>query len=124
MTEQRRVVARVLSDARDHPDVEELYQRASEIDPKISLATVYRTVRLFEDSGMLERHDFGDGRARYEQADDEHHDHLIDTKTGKVIEFENAKIEALQREVARKLGYRLVDHRLELYGVALSDDDE
>ena len=124
MTEQRRVVARVLSDARDHPDVEELYQRASEIDPKISLATVYRTVRLFEDAGMLERHDFGDGRARYEQADDEHHDHLIDTKTGKVIEFENAKIEALQREVARKLGYRLVDHRLELYGVALSDDDE
>jgi Fur family transcriptional regulator, ferric uptake regulator len=124
MTEQRRVVARVLSEARDHPDVEELYQRASVIDPKISLATVYRTVRLFEDSGMLERHDFGDGRARYEQADDEHHDHLIDMKTGKVIEFENAKIEALQREVARQLGYRLVDHRLELYGVPLSDDDE
>lgn len=124
MTEQRRVVARVLSEARDHPDVEELYQRASVIDPKISLATVYRTVRLFEDSGMLERHDFGDGRARYEQVDDEHHDHLIDMKTGKVIEFENAKIEVLQREVARQLGYRLVDHRLELYGVALSDDDE
>ena len=123
MTEQRRVVARVLSDARDHPDVEELYQRASLIDPKISLATVYRTVRLFEDSGMLERHDFGDGRARYEQADDEHHDHLIDMKTGKVIEFENSRIEELQREVARQLGYRLVDHRLELYGVPLSDDD-
>ncbi len=124
MTEQRRVVARVLSDARDHPDVEELYQRATVIDPKISLATVYRTVRLFEDSGMLERHDFGDGRARYEQADDVHHDHLIDMKTGKVIEFENAKIETLQREVALQLGYRLVDHRLELYGVLLSDDDE
>jgi len=124
MTEQRRVVARVLSDARDHPDVEELYQRARVIDPKISLATVYRTVRLFGDSGMLERHDFGDGRARYEQADDVHHDHLIDMKTGKVIEFENAKIETLQREVALQLGYRLVDHRLELYGVPLSDDDE
>jgi Fur family ferric uptake transcriptional regulator len=124
MTEQRKVVARVLSDARDHPDVEELYKRASVIDPKVSLATVYRTVRLFENSGMLERHDFGDGRARYERADDGHHDHLIDMETGKVIEFENAKIEALQREVARELGYRLVDHRLELYGVALSDNDE
>lgn len=124
MTEQRRVVARVLSDARDHPDVEELYERAKVIDPKISLATVYRTVRLFEDSGMLERHDFRDGRARYEQTDDVHHDHLIDMKTGKVIEFENAKIETLQREVALQLGYRLVDHRLELYGVPLSDDDE
>jgi Fur family ferric uptake transcriptional regulator len=124
MTEQRRVVARVLSDAPDHPDVEEVYQRASVIDPKISLATVYRTVRLFDDSGLLERHDFGNGRARYEPADDVHHDHLIDMKTGKVIEFENGEIEKLQCEVARRLGYRLVDHRLELYGVALSDDDD
>ena len=123
MTEQRRVVARVLSDSDDHPDVEVVYQRASNLDPRISLATVYRTVRLFEDADLLERHDFGDGRARYESASDSHHDHLIDVKTGKVIEFENAEIEELQRAVAKRLGYRLVDHRLELYGTPLDDDD-
>lgn len=122
MTEQRRVIARVLSEAEDHPDVEEVYRRAADIDPKISIATVYRTVRLFEEASILERHDFGDGRARYEEAPREHHDHLIDVQSGEVIEFQNEEIERLQREVARKLGYRLVDHRLELYGVK-SDED-
>lgn len=119
MTEQRRVIARVLSDADDHPDVESVYQRATEIDPKISMATVYRTVRLFEEASILERHDFGfgDGRARYEEIPDEHHDHLIDVETGEVVEFRNEEIERLQEEVARALGFRLVDHRLELYGV-------
>ena len=117
MTEQRRVIARVLSEAEDHPDVEQLYQRASKIDPRISIATVYRTVRMFEEAGILARHDFGDGRARYEDASDDHHDHLIDVQTGKVIEFQNDEIEELQRRVAEKLGYNLVDHRLELYGV-------
>lgn len=117
MTEQRRVIARVLSEAQDHPDVEQLYQRASKIDPRISIATVYRTVRMFEEAGILARHDFGDGRARYEEASDDHHDHLIDVQTGKVIEFQNDEIEELQRRVAEKLGYNLVDHRLELYGV-------
>jgi Fur family ferric uptake transcriptional regulator len=122
MTEQRRVIARVLSDAADHPDVESVYQRAVAIDPHISIATVYRTVRLFEEANILERHDFGDGRARYEEIPEEHHDHLIDVQTGKVIEFTNEQIEALQREVARKLGFELVGHRLELFGRRLGDD--
>lgn len=123
MTEQRRVIARVLSTSTDHPDVETVYQRASEIDPKIGLATVYRTLRLFEEASILERHDFGDGRARYEEVPEEHHDHLIDINTGDVIEFHNEEIEKLQAEVAKKLGYRLVDHRLELFGVKLDADD-
>lgn len=122
MTEQRRVIARVLSDAADHPDVEEVHRRASAVDPKISIATVYRTVRLFGDAGILARHDFGDGRARYEMAPEVHHDHLIDVRTGKVIEFQDERIEKLQREVAERLGFRLVDHRLELYGVPLDGD--
>ena len=120
ITEQRRVIARVLSDADDHPDVESLHMRASAIDKGISIATVYRTVRLFEEAGILERHDFGDGRARYEAAPEAHHDHLIDVETGAVIEFVDPEMEALQRQVAEKLGYRLVDHRMELYGVSLS----
>ena len=118
MTDQRRVIARVLSEAHDHPDVEELYLRASKIDKHISIATVYRTVRLFEEAGILERHDFGDGRARYEEVREGHHDHLIDIQSGRVIEFRNEEIEALQRKVAAELGYTLVDHRLELYGVS------
>lgn len=117
MTEQRRVIARVLSDATDHPDAEELYRRASAIDPHISIATVYRTVRLFEDAGILERHDFRDGRSRYEEATEAHHDHLIDVQSGRVIEFRNEEIEKLQRRVAEELGFELVDHRLELYGM-------
>jgi Fur family ferric uptake transcriptional regulator len=123
ITDQRRVIARVISDADDHPDVEELYRRASAIDPKISIATVYRTVRLFEEAGILDRHDFGDGRARYEASPEAHHDHLIDVETGKVIEFVDPELEALQKQIAEKLGYRLVDHRMELYGVAISRDD-
>ena len=119
MTEQRRVIARVLSESTDHPDVEMVYQRAIERDPRISIATVYRTVKLFEEASILERHDFGDGRARYEERPEEHHDHLIDVKTGEVVEFSNEEIERLQAEVAKSLGYRLVDHRLELYGVRL-----
>ncbi len=119
MTEQRRVIARVLSGAEDHPDVEEVYRRATEIDSNISIATVYRTVRLFEEAGILERHDFRDGRSRYEPVPDEHHDHLIDVETGKVVEFHSDEIEQLQSEVARRLGFKLVDHRLELYGVPL-----
>jgi Fur family ferric uptake transcriptional regulator len=122
MTEQRRVIARVLSDASDHPDVESVYQRAVAIDPHISIATVYRTVRLFEEANILERHDFGDGRARYEEIPEEHHDHLIDVQTGKVIEFTNQQIEELQREVARRLGFELVGHRLELFGRRLADE--
>jgi Fur family ferric uptake transcriptional regulator len=117
MTEQRRVIARVLSDATDHPDVEQVYRRATEIDPHISIATVYRTVRLFEEASILERHDFRDGRSRYEEAPEVHHDHLIDIQSGRVIEFRDEQIEQLQRKVAEKLGYRLVDHRLELYAV-------
>jgi Fur family ferric uptake transcriptional regulator len=116
ITEQRRVIARVLSEARDHPDVEELHRRASAIDRGISIATVYRTVRLFEDAGILERHDFRDGRSRYEPMPDAHHDHLIDIESGEVIEFADDRIEALQKEIAERLGYRLVDHRMELYG--------
>jgi Fur family ferric uptake transcriptional regulator len=119
ITEQRRVIARVLSDADDHPDVERLYDRAVAIDPQISIATVYRTVRLFEEAGILERHDFGDGRARYEAAPEAHHDHLIDVETGRVIEFVDPELEQLQRRIAERLGFRLVDHRMELYGVAL-----
>jgi Fur family ferric uptake transcriptional regulator len=115
MTAQRRVIARVLSEATDHPDVEELYRRASEIDKAISIATVYRTVRLFEEAHILERHDFRDGRSRYEEATEIHHDHLIDIETGDVVEFQSEEIERLQREIAKKLGYELVDHRLELY---------
>jgi Fur family ferric uptake transcriptional regulator len=121
MTDQRRVIARVLSSAQDHPDVEELYRRSHALDPHISIATVYRTVRLFEESGIIERHDFRDGRSRYEEAPDVHHDHLIDMKTGKVIEFVDEEIEALQNAIARKLGYKLVDHRLELYGVPIEE---
>lgn len=123
MTEQRRVIARVLSSAHDHPDVEELHHRAHAIDPHISIATVYRTVRLFEEAGIIERHDFRDGRSRYEEAPDVHHDHLIDMKTGKVVEFVDEEIEQLQKAIAAKLGYKLVDHRLELYGVPLEDGD-
>jgi Fur family ferric uptake transcriptional regulator len=119
VTDQRRVIARVLSEAEDHPDVEKVYERAVEIDPQISIATVYRTVRLFEESGILERHDFGDGRARYEAAPEAHHDHLIDVETGRVIEFVDPELEQLQKQIAERLGYRLVDHRMELYGVSL-----
>ena len=119
MTEQRRVIARVLSEAADHPDVEAVHHRAAAIDPKISIATVYRTVRLFQEASILERHDFGDGRARYEEAPSEHHDHLIDLQSGRVIEFKNEAIEKLQREIASTLGYKLVDHRLELFAVPL-----
>ena len=123
MTEQRRVIARVLSDSHDHPDVEQLYRRVTTIDPRISIATVYRTVRLFEEADILEKHDFGDGRARYEEAPDEHHDHLIDVQSGKVIEFTDPQIEELQQLIARKLGYKLVDHRLELYAVPLKGEN-
>ena len=119
ITEQRRVIARVLSESDDHPDVELLHERANKIDSGISIATVYRTVRLFEEAGILDRHDFGDGRARYEAAPEAHHNHLIDVETGKVVEFVDPEIEALQKQIAAKLGYRLVDHRLELYGVRL-----
>ena len=117
MTEQRRVIARVLSDSADHPDVEAVHRRANEIDPKISIATVYRTVRLFEEANILARHDFGDGRARYEEIPEAHHDHLIDIQSGRVIEFSNEEIEKLQHRVAEELGYKLVGHRLELYAV-------
>ncbi len=120
ITEQRRVIARVLSDALDHPDVEELHRRSVAIDPHISIATVYRTVRLFEEAGILERHDFRDGRSRYETVPDEHHDHLIDVESGKVIEFHDPEIEALQQRIAERLGYRLVDHRMELYAVPVN----
>lgn len=119
MTEQRRVIARVLSEATDHPDVEQVYVRATAIDPRISIATVYRTLKLFEEASILERHDFGDGRARYEEASEAHHDHLIDMNSGEIIEFFNDEIEQLQHKVARELGYKLIDHRLELYGVRL-----
>lgn len=122
ITDQRKVIAQVLSEAEDHPDVEKLHSRASAIDPKISIATVYRTVRLFEEAGILDRHDFGDGRARYEPAPETHHDHLIDIESGRVVEFVDPEIEALQRQIAEKLGYRLVDHRMELYGVKLGRD--
>lgn len=119
MTEQRRIIARVLENALDHPDVEEVYRRASAIDANISISTVYRTVKLFEDAGMISRLDFRDGRSRYELSPDEHHDHLIDVKTGRVVEFNSKEIEALQALIAKRLGYRLIDHRLELYGIPL-----
>lgn len=122
ITEQRRVIARVLSESEDHPDVDKLHARAAAIDPRISIATVYRTVRLFEEAGILDRHDFGDGRSRYEAAPEAHHDHMIDVETGKVIEFVDPELEALQRQVAEKLGYRLVDHRMELFGVRIDRD--
>lgn len=121
MTEQRRVIARVIEASSDHPDVEELHRRAADVDSRISISTVYRTVKLFEDAGIIERHDFRDGRARYETVPDEHHDHLIDLRTGKVVEFRHEEIELLQEKIARELGFRLVDHRLELYGVPLDD---
>jgi Fur family transcriptional regulator, ferric uptake regulator len=124
MTDQRRVIARVIEQAVDHPDVEELHRRAVAVDPRISLSTVYRTVKMFEDAGIVARHDFKDGRSRYEPVSDEHHDHLIDLRTGKVIEFQDDEIERLQTEIARRLGYKLKDHRLELYAVPLSEDDE
>jgi len=122
MTEQRRVIARVIAAASDHPDVEELYRRASAVDANISISTVYRTVKLFEDAGIIERHDFRDGRSRYEEMPDVHHDHLIDMRTGKVIEFVDEDIEKLQHAIAKRLGFRLIDHRLELYGVPVDDD--
>jgi Fur family ferric uptake transcriptional regulator len=117
MTEQRRIISRVLSDATDHPDVEQVYRRASQIDPKISIATVYRTMRLFEEANVIERLDFGDGRARYEESRDEHHHHLIDLDSGEVLEFANAELEELKERIARELGYELIGHRLELYGL-------
>ena len=117
MTGQRRVIARVLSEATDHPDVEEVYRRASQMDPRISIATVYRTVRLFEEANILERHDFGDGRSRYEEVSEDHHDHLIDIQSGRVIEFRSEEIEAIQAKIARQHGFKLVGHRLELFGV-------
>lgn len=123
MTEQRRIIARVLEKAHDHPDVEELYLRAVEVDANISISTVYRTVKLFEDAGIIERHDFRDGRSRYETVSEEHHDHLIDLRTGNVIEFNSEAIEKLQEAIARELGFKLVDHRLELYAVPLNTPD-
>lgn len=126
LTGQRRTIARVLSEAEDHPDVDQVYRRATKLDPRISIATVYRTVRLFEEANILEKHDFGDGRARYEEVQDDHHDHLIDVKTGKVIEFFNEEIEVLKEKIAHDLGYELIDHRLELFAKPLgsSDDDD
>lgn len=123
MTEPRRIIARVLSTSDDHPDAEELHRRANALDASISLATVYRTVKLFEDYNIIERHDFRDGRARYEEAPTEHHDHLIDVRSGDVVEFHSEEIERLQEEIARELGYKLVDHRLELYGVPIDGDE-
>ena len=124
MTGQRRVISQVLSDSDDHPNVDEVYSRASGIDPKISIATVYRTVRLFEEARILEKHDFGGGSARYEEATDDHHDHLINIKNGDVIEFQNEEIETLQRKIAEQKGLKLIGHRLELYGVPLDDDEK
>ena len=123
MTEQRRVIARVLSLADDHPDVEEVHRRAVDLDPRISIATVYRTVRLWEEANILERHDFGDGRSRYEEVTEDHHDHLIDMKSGRVVEFQNEEIEELQDKIARAHGMKLVGHRLELYGIPLKDGE-
>ncbi len=124
MTGQRRTIAKVLSESTDHPDVEMLYNRAYALDSHISIATVYRTVKLFEEAGITQRHDFGDGRARYEEASEDHHDHLIDLKSGRVIEFNNDEIERLQKDIARKLGYKLVDHRLELFAVPLDEEKQ
>ena len=126
LTDQRRTIARVLSEADDHPDVDQVYRRATRLDSRISIATVYRTVRLFEEANILEKHDFGDGRARYEEVHDDHHDHLIDVKSGKVIEFYNKEIEVLKERIANELGYELIDHRLELFAkpIGSSDDDD
>ena len=124
MTEQRRVIAQVIEAAEDHPDVEELYRRASALDARISLSTVYRTLNLFEEAGLVTKHDFKDGRARFDPIPDEHHDHLIDIRSGKVIEFRNEEIEAIQELIAKRLGYRLVDHRLELYAVPLKPEPD
>ncbi len=124
MTDQRRTIAQVLSESADHPDVDKVYQRAAELDPRISIATVYRTVRLFEEANILEKHDFGDGRARYEEASTDHHDHLINIKTGEVIEFYNREIEVLKEKIANELGYDLVDHRLELYATPSTAKDK
>ena len=121
MTEQRRVIVRVLSESEDHPDVETVYERSNKIDPKISIATVYRTMRLFEEFGIVEKHDFGDGRARYEESTDDHHDHLINVENGQVIEFYNEEIERLKEKIAQDLGYKMVDHRLEIYAVPLKN---
>lgn len=121
MTEQRRVICRVLSDAEDHPDVEQVFNRAAEIDKNISIATVYRTMRLLEEANIIRKHDFGDGRARFEESREGHHDHLIDIKTGEVIEFTNEAIEKLQDEVAKKLGFKLIGHKLELYGTRVKE---
>lgn len=121
MTDQRRIIARVLSESDDHPDVEMLYQRASAIDSNISIATVYRTLRLFEEAQIIQKHDFGDGRSRYEELSEKHHDHLLDIRSGKIIEFYNAEIEKLQEKIAREYGYKLVDHRLELFCVPLDE---
>jgi len=123
MTDQRRTVAQVLEESQDHPDVEELYTRALKLDPRISIATVYRSVKLFEESGILEKLEFGDGRARYEDAERDHHDHLIDMNSGEVVEFIDPDIEALQEKIAKRLGYRLKGHRLELYGVPIKRSD-
>ena len=124
MTEQRRVIARALSESEDHPDVEQLHKRAVKIDPNISIATVYRTVKLFEEAGIIERHDFGDGRSRYEEVSTRHHDHLIDLRSGKVVEFTNDAIEKLQEKIAAELGYKLIDHRLELFCVPITDKED
>jgi Fur family ferric uptake transcriptional regulator len=124
MTDQRRTIARVLSDSDDHPDVDQVYRRATQLDSRISIATVYRTVRLFEEANILEKHDFGDGRARYEEVQDDHHDHLIDIKSGKVIEFFNEEMEAMKERIAKELGYELIDHRLELFGKPIRSSDE
>ena len=124
MTDQRRTVAQVLEDSQDHPDVEELYARALKLDPRISIATVYRSVKLFEESGILEKLEFGDGRARYEDAERDHHDHLIDMNSGEVVEFIDPDIEALQEKIAERLGYRLKGHRLELYGVPIKRSED
>ena len=117
LTEQRKTIAKIMSDSQDHPDVDELYRRASKIDSKISIATVYRTVKLFEEAGIVAKHDFKGGKARYEELNEGHHDHLIDVKTGEIVEFVDEEIEKLQKKVAEKYGYTLVDHKLELYGV-------
>jgi len=117
LTDQRKLIAKVMSDSKDHPDVDELYKRVSKIDSKISIATIYRTVKLFEESGILTKHDFRGGKARYEELSESHHDHLIDIKTGEIVEFVDQEIEKLQKIVAERLGYQLVDHKLELYGI-------
>jgi len=124
MTDQRRTIAHVLSESDDHPDVDQVYRRATQLDSRISIATVYRTVRLFEEANILEKHDFGDGRARYEEVQDDHHDHLIDIKSGKVIEFFNKEMEAMKERIAKELGYELIDHRLELFGKPIMSSDE